>query len=55
MGVRPDEDFAVQAPGWNHEQLTVHLHHGERRSARAAEAFDVSSSRQIELPDFIFS
>jgi hypothetical protein len=54
MAVRLDGDFAVQAAGWNHEQLAVHLHHGERRSARATEAFAVPSGRQIESTDLVF-
>jgi hypothetical protein len=55
MGAWSDEDFAIEAAGRNHEQLAVHLHHRERRPARAAEALAVSSRRQMELPDFVFS
>jgi len=55
MGIRSDENFAIQTAGGNQEQLAVHLHHGERRSARVAEAFAVACCRQIELFDFIFS
>ena len=55
MSVRPDVDFAIEAASWNYQQFALHLHHGERRPARAAEALAVSSCRQVELRDFMFA
>src|SRR5579859_819471 len=55
MGVRSGKDFAIQTAGRNHEQSAVHFHTGKRRPAPAAEAFAVTSFRQVELRDIISS
>jgi hypothetical protein len=55
MSGRSDLDFAIQAPGWNHKQFALHLHHGERGPAGATKALAMASCRQVETPDFVLT